>query len=226
MTLQTLQQPLLIGDFPCVAKRGWDWFTSVSYDQDEILRAISILHNDGKPFECDPTYSQGNFYRNFPQPRLKFDMFPQSPEVQQADCRALPLQNGSVQSIMFDPPFVMSGDAHKENPTGKIATRFTSFANFDELVGLYVPALKEFYRVLELGGLLVFKCQDSVCGGRQYLTHANVISWAQERGFYVKDLFILVSPNLLMDNRWKNQHHARKAHSYFLVFIKQYRGAS
>lgn len=216
-----MQQATLLESENRITKRDRDWFLSVSYDQDEILRAISILHNGGKPFECDPTYSKGVFYRNFPEPRLKFDLMPQSPDVQQADCRALPLADSSVSSIMFDPPFVVSGDAHKPNPTGLIAGRFTAFTDYDELVALYLPAIHEFARILRPGGLLVFKCQDCVVSSTQHFTHVNVINWAEAAGFYSKDLYLLISTNVLMDPRWLNQQHARKAHSYFLVFVKQ-----
>lgn len=194
---------------------------SVDVDQIEILRSISALHNKGEPFECDPTYSTGQFYKDFPEPKYKFDFNPQTPDTKQADCRSLPLENESVKSILFDPPFVMSGDAHKEHPTGVIAQRFTGFRDYDELTELYTDALSEFYRVLRPFGLLVFKCQDSVCQRRQYLTHVDVVKWAEKRGFYAKDLFILLAKNLLQDPRWRTQQHARKAHSYFLVFKKR-----
>lgn len=197
-----------------------DWFLSISYDQNEILRAICVLYNGGRPFECDPTYSRGEFYKNFLKPKLKFDLTPQLAEVQQADCRNLPLASDSIQSLMFDPPFNMSGDAGKDNPNGRMNTRFTSFKNYAELKEMYIPAISEFYRVLAPKGLFVIKCQDSVSSGKQYMTHADVIRWAQAAGFYCEDMFILVRTNLLMDNRWKNQRHARKAHSYFIVFRK------
>lgn len=214
-------QPQLFEYENTIPTRNREWFLSVSYDQNEILRAISILHNGGKPFELDPTYSKGVFYRNFPEPRLKFDLMPQSPDVQQADCRALPVADSSVSSVMFDPPFLMSGEAHRINPVGKMAARFTGFTDYQELSGLYEPAIKEFYRVLRPGGLLVFKCQDAVSRCNQYLLHVDITSWAQKVGFYAKDLFILLSTNLMYDPRWRNQQHARKAHSYFLVFVKQ-----
>ena len=38
---------------------------SIGYNQHEILYNIMQLHNDGKPFDCDPTYSIGNFYGKF-----------------------------------------------------------------------------------------------------------------------------------------------------------------
>lgn len=57
-----------------------DWstkFTSLSYDEVRILRGIMDLYNGGQPFDLDPTYSKGNFWKKLPAPRLKFDLDPQ-----------------------------------------------------------------------------------------------------------------------------------------------------
>ena len=42
-----------------------DVIRSIGYNQHEILYNIMQMHNDGKPFDCDPTYSIGNFYGKF-----------------------------------------------------------------------------------------------------------------------------------------------------------------
>lgn len=34
---------------------------NISYNQHEILYQIMQMHNNGKPFECDMTYSKGCF---------------------------------------------------------------------------------------------------------------------------------------------------------------------
>ena len=42
-----------------------DVIRSIGYNQHEILYNIMQMHNNGKPFDCDPTYSIGNFYGKF-----------------------------------------------------------------------------------------------------------------------------------------------------------------
>jgi hypothetical protein len=54
----------------------------------------------------------------------------------------------------------------------------------------------------------------------QRLTHIEIINEYHEIGFYTKDLFVLVRPNKPGVSRVINQVHARKNHSYFLVFSK------
>lgn len=214
--MQTIgSQPALIDCSPTIVSKRM--ILNVSYDQAEILKNIATLHNGGRPFELDPTYSTGMFYDKFPQPKLRFDLNPQVEGVEQADARCLPLEDAKVSSMIFDPPFVISG----EKPTGKITKRFSGFTSYQKLAEMYQGAIQEAYRVLRHKGLLVVKCQDTVAGGKNYQTTWKVCEWAQQVGFGWKDTFFLVNDRLLRDNRWQNQEHARKAVSLFLCFTKK-----
>ena len=39
---------------------------SLTYKERDIIRWIMLLHNDGKPFDVDPTYSTGRFWDGIP----------------------------------------------------------------------------------------------------------------------------------------------------------------
>lgn len=188
---------------------------SVFSSQEELLAAIMQLHcPDG--FELDPTYSKGIFYRGaVPQPRLRFDLAPQVNGVGQADCRQLPLDGESIASIMFDPPFL-----HHHGKDSRMGNRFSSMPSQRELRDMYADALTEFWRIMRPGGLLVFKCQDVVESGKQILTHCYVWSMAAALGFEDVDLFVLLAKRRMIGWNHGNQKHARKYHSYFLVFRK------
>jgi hypothetical protein len=67
---------------------------------------------------------------------------------------------------------------------------------------------------------MIVKCQDEVSAGRQWLTHVEIINYYEQLGFYTKDLFVIVRQNKASIARLKKQIHARKNHSYFLVFTK------
>ena len=75
-------------------------------------------------------------------------------------------------------------------------------------------------------GALIVKCQDEVSANRQELTHVQVVCALAEIGFYARDLFVLVRPNRPNVARLVRQVHARKNHSYFLVFQKVPEGES
>ena len=74
--------------------------------------------------------------------------------------------------------------------------------------------------MLRHGGTLIVKCQDEVSANRQHLTHVEIINEYATMGFHAKDLFVLVRTNRPGVSRMNKQVHARKNHSYFLVFVK------
>jgi len=189
---------------------------SVSDSQDEILNWIIKLYcPDG--FDLDPTYSKGVFYKNVPEPRLKFDLSPQVRGVKQADCTNLPIESGSLQSIVFDPPFMFG--THGQTKNNKMNKRFTMFDSFPELCIMYQDSLKEFHRILNKKGILIFKCQDYT-DSKTTMTHCLVYNWALQLGFYAKDLFILTARGGRIYNPALTQRHARKFHSYLWVLQK------
>ena len=147
-------------DFPeTVKKLNWgEMATSLSFDEKEIIRWIMLLHNNGQSFHLDPTYSTGRFWKGLPQPKLKFDIRPQVEGVIPARAEQLPLASESINSIMFDPPFLMKGTDDREL-TGILEKRFSGYKTQKELFGFYKLALLEFWRILVRGGVLAFKCQ-------------------------------------------------------------------
>ena len=79
-------------------------------------------------------------------------------------------------------------------------------------------SLKEFYRILKFGGIVIFKCQDVCSGRKQFFSHGIVMNMAVQLGFYPLDMFVLLAKSRLI--RMQNQNHARKYHCYFWVFQK------
>tara|TARA_R100001244_G_scaffold785_1_gene1469 strand:+ start:246 stop:869 length:624 start_codon:yes stop_codon:yes gene_type:complete len=192
---------------------------SVSFNEQEIIRDILYLHCNNNPIECDPTYSIGNFYKKgLTKPKYKFDIEPQTKEVIKSCSTNLPLNDNSINVLMFDPPFMFE----KRNRENKniMNKRFSMYNNgFEELKHHYKKSLLEFSRVLNTKGILIFKCQDYT-DSKITLTHTYVYKWAEEVGFSAKDLFILLSKGAIANKNLK-QRHARKYHSYFYVFELQ-----
>jgi len=203
------------------------YIKSINDNQQQILNDIIILYNNGNAFDCDPTFSKGVFYKNniVPEPRLKFDLTPQTDDTVKASSDDLPLESSSINSIVFDPPFVISGKAWKESDEGscKISKRFGAYYNFEELKTHYYNSLKEFYRILSNNGIVVFKYQNTVSSGKNHFTDLFVKTSAIDIGFNLVDEFILLSKSKMTSfgGRWKTQRHALKYHSYFLVLRKE-----
>lgn len=213
---------------------------SISHDQHEILYNIMRMHNNGKPYDCDMTYSKGNFYGKFkmklsdgsvidyeiPKPLHKFDVSPMDDETVRIEPDGkLPLEDFSIESIVIDLPFVVSPPTapsitEKKKGSNIIFNRFHGYYPVKNLFKSYSHWIKEAYRVLKDGGICVFKTQNTISGSVFYCTEE--FSWleAQKNGFYVLDRFTLVARNRLISGKVKNQQHARNFSSVFWVFKK------
>ena len=194
---------------------------SIEFNEQQIIRDIIYLHGNGKQIDCDPCYSIGNFYKNgIQKPKHIFDLYPKSSDVIKAFSWDLPLKNESCEIINFDHPFIISGqDTQIGKESSKISKRFSEFKDFYELKFMYYESLVEFYRILKNNGIVIFKCQDVLNGGVQYLTHSFVIQSAIDIGFYPKDLFILLAKSRAI-GKFNKQRHARKFHCYYIVLKK------
>ncbi len=194
---------------------------TIGYDAHEIILDIIHLHCPGG-IELDPTYNKGGFYKHsgIPRPRYCFDINPIRPECEKADCRQLPLPAGSIRSMIFDPPFIVTGQ--KSGNMGMMPLKYSYVENMKELHSLYEDSLAEFSRVLLPRGILIFKCMDSMNGQRNYFTHVWVMNKAEEYGFEAIDLFVKLSKRVCIawNHTPENQKTARKYHCYFWIFKK------
>ena len=197
---------------------------SISYDQGEILQNILDLYVPEKQIDLDCTFSRGVFYKNtgVPLPPLRFDITPCDESVRYGDARNLPLEDSSIRCMVFDPPFLATTGKSLSSEKGNIINRrFGVYPSERELFWFYRDALKEAHRILADDGILIFKCQDKVSSGKQYMSHCYVYNEAVALGFYPKDLFVLLAKNrLVADWQRKSQKTARKFHCFFWVFEK------
>lgn len=210
---------------------------NISFDQSEILYNIMKLYNEGKPFDCDMTASELKFYEGrgkgakcfIPLPKILFDVFPQDERVKKIDKWGdLPLEDESIHSIVIDLPFVISpaNSPSAINPnegSQLIARRFAAYYPVDNLYYSYYHWLKNAYRVLDEGGICVFKCQSMISGGIRHNVEEFSFMAAEKLGFKMIDKFTLEAKARLISNaKMKNgQVHSRSFTSMFLVFKKE-----
>ncbi|KAA6341291.1 hypothetical protein EZS27_010878 [termite gut metagenome] len=209
---------------------------NISQNQKEILFNIMKLHNNGKGFDCDMTYSTGNFYKEnktedkfiIPNPKYKFDVEPQVEGVEKIELYGkLPLKDNSIGSIVIDLPFVImplysQSALNVKNTEGNllIFRRFGGYNSPNDLFKSYYHWIEEAYRVLNDGGICVFKTQANICSSKNYFTPEYAWVVAQEIGFYALDQFFLEAKVRLISGKVKKQQHARKYTSTFWVFKK------
>jgi hypothetical protein len=197
---------------------------SVSDNQSQILLDILMLNGLCK-FDADITYGNGHFYKVIQEPKLKFDIDPQVSGVTPACSTNLPIPSYSLQSVVFDPPFLTYvRNGRNGNGNMVMSRQYGGYWRYDELEHHYKATLTEVHRILQPKGILVFKCQDIVHNHKLHPTHINIVNWC-ENTFRLKDMFILSASSRMPVPQQKGvarrvQKHARIFHSYFLVLEK------
>jgi hypothetical protein len=192
-------------------------YLSVFNNDGDILKAFSDIFLKGRWFDLDCTYSKGVFYKKIEKPMLKSDLVPLFDDVIKSDSTELSfIEDNSLRSIVFDPPFLFRN--RKSTNNDRISSRFSYFKSYDELMDMYKKSIDCFYRKLDKGGYVFFKCQD-MTDNKFYCTHKDVINYATNCGFVLKDIGIKASKSKLQRDA-KQQNCLAKAHSYWLVFKK------
>ncbi|MBA3633059.1 MAG: site-specific DNA-methyltransferase [Acidobacteria bacterium] len=203
----------------------------------EVFPKILKLHVPKGSLIADVTWGNGVFWQNVP----KEDYQLLSTDISTGtDCRNLPYADDAIDCVVLDPPY-MEGfyrrtSEHKA-ASGTHSAFAEAYSNGNEInedaentgtkkwhaavTDIYFKAGKEAFRVLKKSGVLIVKCQDEVSAGKQWLTHVEIINKYEQLGFYTKDLFVVVRNNRPSVSRLIAQKHARKNHSYFLVFVKK-----
>jgi hypothetical protein len=177
---------------------------SVSDNQDTILNSIIHLFIPAGRFQVDPCYHRGGFYRSgaVPEPEFISDIDPQlqyNPNIQKFDCRQLPFKPESIDSIIFDPPWLTYPG---KNLHGNMV-RFGTFKSCKDMEKMHIESFTAFHQILKPKGILVVKCQDGTNGPNLYLGHIDAVILPCRRiGFKMLDLFILTAKNRI-ENRYQ-----------------------
>ncbi len=199
-------------------------FSAMQGTNDELFPQILSLYVAPGSMVADITYGQGIFWKGVDRKNYRLRASDLSSGT---DCRKLPYRDGSIDCVVFDPPYMHTpgGTAHVGHQNFEQYYRnngATSGKKYHEAVlDLYFETAKEVYRVLREHGIFIVKCQDEVCANQQRLSHVEIINHYETLGFCVEDLFVLLRQNKPGVSRIAKQVHARKNHSYFIVFWKR-----
>jgi len=192
---------------------------------DELFPKILSLYVAPGSTVADVTYGKGVFWKLVPKALYRV----LASDIQSGtDCRSLPYEDASIDCVVLDPPYMHTpgGTAHVGHQNYESYYRNNGAGNgsdkkyHEAVVDLYVAAGNEAWRVLKREGIFIVKCADEVCANQQRLTHVELIGEYAKTGFVVEDIFVLFRQNRPGVSRIIKQVHARKNHSYFLVFRK------
>jgi DNA methylase len=209
-------------------------FSARSGQNSDMFPDILALYVVPGSTVADVTFGKGAFWKHVPPMAyaiLRSDLNPKvSGGVSVIDSRKLPYANDSLDCVVFDPPYMHTpgGTAHDGHQNFEAyyknnGDNTTEKKYHEAVLDLYFESALEAKRVLRKDGIYIVKCQDEVCACKQRLTHVEIINHLAGLSFIAEDVFVLMRENRPGVSRVVKQLHARKNHSYFLVFRKKRR---
>lgn len=205
-------------------------------DNSEVFPKILSLHVPDGATVADVTCGKLTFW-NRVQPeqynRVATDLDPDKSidSDDGIDCRNLPYSDASVDCVVLDPPYAAGffrSDAGNRPGVGSHSSFRKAYSSgvahngsgnhHQAVLDLYRAAGSEASRVLREEGMFIVKVQDEVNANSQELTHLQITDSYENMGFETVDLFVVVRSNRPSVTGLNHQVHARKNHSYFMVY--------
>jgi len=188
----------------------------------ELLEAMFNFYATIPPEPIlDSTYNAGRFWKGSKRRVVSMDIDPQHKPMIAGDNRKMTgVPSAKFGTVVYDPPHV--------GPQGRDKSRKRFDVDFGATVEcgkeqdwslsyLYPPFLKQAKRVLKPNGLLLAKITDMVNNHKSKWPHCDFMRMAEEAGFTVCDLIIKIRNGPMVSTKWKEAHHARKRHCFWIV---------
>ena len=200
-------------------------FTAYQGTNEDVFPQLISLYVLPGSTVADVTYGKGVFWKKVPNGQYRLLTTDLRDGV---DCRKLRYKEATLDCVVFDPPYMHTpgGTAHVNHQNyetyyrNNVADNGSDKKYHEAVLDLYFKSAREAHRVLRNEGIYIVKCGDEVCANQQRLTHVELINELTQNGFIIEDLFVLLRNNRPGVSRVIRQVHARKNHSYFLVFRK------
>lgn len=200
-------------------------FTARQSHNSEVLRDILELYATRGARILDMTYGNGAFWRKIDASRYELttnDLFKHNPSGNHWHFGAVPTPAVGFDVVVFDPPYVHgSKTIHKSLAKQYGIDKPISAKDITEN---YNQLARYVRKILRPDGLLIIKTQDEIESGKQVWRHLDVQKFFWNQGWELLDFLIVMQKNKPM-MRHKHQKHARKNHSYFMVFRYAFAGS-
>lgn len=189
-------------------------YTCYSGNNATLINQVSRLYLEPGMSIADVTYGVGAFWNKVDLSIYKF--YP-SDLKNGLDFRCLPYQDRSMDVVVLDPPYMH----HVTKNTLRVNSTYNNHATTpnmtqDEIIHLYCEGIKEAQRIIKKSGRIWVKCQDSLEYDKQKYTHIELYAFAKVSGLYMRDMFVLHADSVTPVQGI--QRHAKKNHSYLLIF--------
>jgi SAM-dependent methyltransferase len=197
---------------------------SVWHGEDaELLERLLSFYPRKKPRKIlDATINGGRFWRDSKRPVIGIDIDKRHRPTLIADNTRMPFADASFDVVVYDPPHIPNQGKDKSkdfNTRFGLVLRSTK-ENRYTFTHTFPPFVKETFRVLKPEGILLCKTTDYVHHHRYQWAHIEFINAAREAGLMPCDCIIKIRKGPIIDPKWKNAHHSRRQHCYWLIFRK------
>lgn len=179
-----------------------------STDEQALKEIIDLYLPKGqKTFDCDLTYGEGLFYKHLPQPKEKYDLYPQGKDVHPLEeLYALQERGESKEysSIVIDLPDIVKSPSDnkksdKEDKEEKKAKRDNNtFQSLIDLYASYKGTVWIAHYHLAQNGILIFKAPDILIRDNKDKEYENMwtadyaVDVATDYGLALVDEIVLV----------------------------------
>jgi len=205
------------------APRSYEPLSSVWQGTDtDLLEAMLNFYPSIKPHPIlDATFNTGRMWKGSKRSIVSMDIDPEYEPDIVGDNRVMAgVRSNRFGVVVYDPPHV--GPQGRDKSVKRFDVDFGATMECGKEHGwtlsyLYPPFLKQAKRVLKPEGLLFAKITDMVNSHRSRWAHCDFMRMAEEAGFTVCDLIVKVRNGPMMSNKWKEAHHARKRHCFWIV---------
>jgi SAM-dependent methyltransferase len=170
----------------------------------------------------DATVNAGRFWDGSSWDPVGLDINPWFRPTVVGDNLSMPFTNHSFDVVVYDPPHIpnQGRDRQKDFNTRFGLVLKSSRENGYNFSHLFSPFVREAYRVLVPEGILFCKITDYVHNHRLQWAHIDLVQAAAAAGFVPCDCIVKIRKGPIVDPKWQTAHHARRRHSYWLVFRK------
>jgi hypothetical protein len=188
----------------------------------ELLEAMLSFYPCINPEPIlDATYNTGRLWKGSSRDVWSMDIDPKYEPRIVGDNRIMEgVPSQMFGTVVYDPPHV--GPQGRDKSIKRFDVDFGATMECGKqhdwtLSYLYPPFLQQAKRVLKPDGLLFAKITDMVNSHRSRWAHCDFMHMAEEAGFTVCDLIVKIRRGPMRSNKWKEAHHARKRHCFWII---------
>jgi len=203
---------------PNTSKTGTGVYTCVVGTNADLIAAAARIYLKQGDHVLDTTFGKGCYWKHIDLTQIYLvtnDL--EAPADFHFDFRQMDIADATFNISVLDPPYLHDGKTvmvrHQYNNhihTGSL--------NHEGIIRMYEAGVRECCRVTKPEGYIWIKCQDEIQSGQQNWSLQQIELVGNKLGLHKEDVFVLYngSPHI----QHHPQLHARRNHSYLIIFKK------